>query len=577
MDLPGLVRTTGKDEDPEMIFQIRKIVDEYLQNSRCVIIAIHPANIDFHNSQVMHDARQHDPTTKRTFPVVTKADLIEEGNEQSVIDLIRQKKTERFELGFHLVKCRSQKEMLEKVTIPMSIEHEKNFFATRKGLHLDHNDTGVDQLKKKLSSKYLQMITEYAPAIKNELRARWIEANEKLKRSYIPRGPAECERFFRSITENVLELFKLFDKPKGLIALPYLETVASPAKQRNGECYKSNEADGEEDFSDEESDEGGEDGEHDEPSSVAEKRAMTYRAKLESLKLEFFDSLVELSGEKNVKSAAEICLRISATKKCTPRAFVDQELFCELIREELELSWRPRVDDFLNAVTELLKSFFSEIDKRIVDECKLPGLRNVIRAVVADHLDQCVAKGREATDKRWSELYAVQPTNNDYTCVTTHRKRARDAVDELRGMSAAEPSSFATAAVDPAFTTPKTAVRSSSAPAKSKPRWVTMDQVEKVLMRGPEMSIDEYLAEEARIALCAYLRTLAKMAGDELAMCIESNCIHSAINGIDFFTSIPPQEREKLLEATPETVLDYEALHTKVTSLAKAVAKSRFL
>lgn len=46
--------------------------------SRCVILAVHPSNVDFHNSQILAEAKKVDPKTRRTIPVLTKPDLIDE-------------------------------------------------------------------------------------------------------------------------------------------------------------------------------------------------------------------------------------------------------------------------------------------------------------------------------------------------------------------------------------------------------------------------------------------------------------------------------------------------------------------
>jgi GTPase SAR1 family protein len=86
VDLPGIVRTRGKDEDASIITDINALINDYLKNSRCVILAVVPANVDFHNSQIMADALKVDPETKRTIPVITKPDLIDEGAEGDVVD-----------------------------------------------------------------------------------------------------------------------------------------------------------------------------------------------------------------------------------------------------------------------------------------------------------------------------------------------------------------------------------------------------------------------------------------------------------------------------------------------------------
>lgn len=104
IDLPGIVRTTGKSESATLSEDIHRLMKEYLENPRCVILAVLPCNVDFHNSQILAEARKVDPDTKRTIPVLTKPDLIDDGAEAAVRDLLLGAKTESFQMGFHMIK-----------------------------------------------------------------------------------------------------------------------------------------------------------------------------------------------------------------------------------------------------------------------------------------------------------------------------------------------------------------------------------------------------------------------------------------------------------------------------------------
>ena len=48
--MPGIVRSVDKYEDESMIDEIQNIFKEFLQNERCVILAVIEATVDFHNS-----------------------------------------------------------------------------------------------------------------------------------------------------------------------------------------------------------------------------------------------------------------------------------------------------------------------------------------------------------------------------------------------------------------------------------------------------------------------------------------------------------------------------------------------
>ena len=50
IDLPGIVRAAvGKGESDALARDVDALLDEYLGNERCVILAVHPSNVDFHN------------------------------------------------------------------------------------------------------------------------------------------------------------------------------------------------------------------------------------------------------------------------------------------------------------------------------------------------------------------------------------------------------------------------------------------------------------------------------------------------------------------------------------------------
>eukprot|EP00854_Cymbomonas_tetramitiformis_P000908 gene908-1422_t len=116
IDLPGIVRFTGDKESKTLGEDIKALINDYLINERCVILAVVPANVDFHNSEIMADAK------KRTMPVITKPDLIDKGAERSVRDLLLGRKHQCY-MGFHMVKLRGQKNLNEGVSLQFRSSH----------------------------------------------------------------------------------------------------------------------------------------------------------------------------------------------------------------------------------------------------------------------------------------------------------------------------------------------------------------------------------------------------------------------------------------------------------------------
>jgi len=104
IDLPGIVRTSGKEESKTLAEDITALMNDYLSNPLCVILAVMPCNVDYHNSQILADARKVDPETQRTIPVLTKPDLIDDGAQASVKKLLLGMQTDTFQMGFHMMK-----------------------------------------------------------------------------------------------------------------------------------------------------------------------------------------------------------------------------------------------------------------------------------------------------------------------------------------------------------------------------------------------------------------------------------------------------------------------------------------
>lgn len=69
-------------------------------------------------------AREVDPDGERTIGVVTKIDLMDQGTD--ALDLLNGK-IYPLNLGYHGVKCRSQKQIDENVTIREALENEAKF------------------------------------------------------------------------------------------------------------------------------------------------------------------------------------------------------------------------------------------------------------------------------------------------------------------------------------------------------------------------------------------------------------------------------------------------------------------
>ena len=65
---------------PKNIEEItKKLTKKYIEDDRCIILCVIPANQDLSNSEAIQMAKELDPQGNRTFGVLTKIDIMDEG------------------------------------------------------------------------------------------------------------------------------------------------------------------------------------------------------------------------------------------------------------------------------------------------------------------------------------------------------------------------------------------------------------------------------------------------------------------------------------------------------------------
>ena len=209
VDLPGYVAVAGDSEKKDIVEGVTRLITDYLENPQTVIVAVCPATIDFHNSQILAEAEKVDPTQERTLVVVTKPDEIPDDCEGSVIDLINGNK-KKFVHGFHVVKCRSQRQVNNNLSLGKSIANEDKFFEDPKlpwSKSVHPTKRGTKMLRQKLSRMQQQIIKRQFPKIVKEITVSYEEVLSELEDVPVletPRDKRACiesigEKLFRSL------------------------------------------------------------------------------------------------------------------------------------------------------------------------------------------------------------------------------------------------------------------------------------------------------------------------------------------------------------------------------------------
>lgn len=130
----------------------------------------------------MANAKEVDPDTRRTIPVITKPDLIDSGAEDDVLQLLRGEKI-KFDLGFHMVKGRGQADLDQKIDIAAGLTAESTFFGNTRPWRAVECRTmfGTAHLRTKLGDLQLQMIRDTIPDIVQDMANRKLVAAEELR------------------------------------------------------------------------------------------------------------------------------------------------------------------------------------------------------------------------------------------------------------------------------------------------------------------------------------------------------------------------------------------------------------
>jgi interferon-induced GTP-binding protein Mx1 len=232
VDLPGIAKARGCDDDESLVQDIQTLMELYLQNPRSVILAVVPANVDFHNSSILALAQQVDPDTQRTIPVITKPDLIDKGAEQQVVDLLLGKKIP-FQLGFHIIKGRGQASLDAKQSLEASIQEEEEFFNTQepwKSLE-DRGLFGTVQLRQKLGELQMTMIRATIPDILKEIHEKQQHAFLTLvSMGNLHQTMADKRRYYQDTCQFFLNNLKASLSGKGSTAKGKQPNASAAAK-----------------------------------------------------------------------------------------------------------------------------------------------------------------------------------------------------------------------------------------------------------------------------------------------------------------------------------------------------------
>ncbi|KAJ8453325.1 hypothetical protein Cgig2_008209 [Carnegiea gigantea] len=148
IDLPGLTKVAVEGQPESIVQDIENMVRSYVEKPNCIILAISPANQDIATSDAIKLAREVDPTGERTFGVLTKLDLMDQGT--NALDVL-EGRAYRLQHPWVGVVNRSQAEINKNVDMIAARRKEREYFEhSPEYSHLSHK-MGSEYLAKLLS------------------------------------------------------------------------------------------------------------------------------------------------------------------------------------------------------------------------------------------------------------------------------------------------------------------------------------------------------------------------------------------------------------------------------------------
>ena len=169
IDVPGIFKnaTPGVTTKGDIAL-VRDMVLGYMDNPRSVMLTVIPANVDVATQEILEFAADVDPDGIRTLGVLTKPDLVDEGAETRVVDLL-EGRSHPLRLGWHIVRNPGQKEISEPSLDRQSAE--VNFFNSKHPWNkVAKERVGIEALRHRLQDILSQLVRQEFPKVSIDMR-----------------------------------------------------------------------------------------------------------------------------------------------------------------------------------------------------------------------------------------------------------------------------------------------------------------------------------------------------------------------------------------------------------------------
>eukprot|EP01083_Nonionella_stella_P292756 995778_1 len=171
IDTPGIVEAGEATEEIEWL---REMISGYMREKNTVILATVECQGDLKNQRFLEMVRSADPSQERTKLVLTKADRVEEQDEDRWVEIVRGEgewaEYSRVH-GVHAVSCRTPQELKTGVSESDREGRERDVFAKPMWESVDSENIGSWNLKSEINSLMNELVDRTLPKIFKKAQA----------------------------------------------------------------------------------------------------------------------------------------------------------------------------------------------------------------------------------------------------------------------------------------------------------------------------------------------------------------------------------------------------------------------
>ncbi|KAB5523263.1 hypothetical protein PHYPO_G00150480 [Pangasianodon hypophthalmus] len=194
IDLPGIARVAVKGQPENIGEQIKRLIRKFITKQETINLVVVPCNVDIATTEALRMAQEVDPNGERTLGILTKPDLVDKGTEDTVVSIIHNEII-YLTKGYMIVRCRGQKEIMDRVSLHEAIEKEKDFFKDHSHFSelYDEGMATIPNLAEKLTLELVHHIERSLPRLEEQIEIKLAETQGELDRygSGPPTEPGE--------------------------------------------------------------------------------------------------------------------------------------------------------------------------------------------------------------------------------------------------------------------------------------------------------------------------------------------------------------------------------------------------